>query len=317
MKRFRASLVGTGIITILLAVVSGAVVAEGSVELPAGGLAFAANPSVTIEQQDLVIGSASIAVTYTLRNAAQSPQSIVVTFSLPELDASALADGEVTLPAAEPTNYIQFSPKVDGQAPAVKVEQRAIALGLDVSSTLTAAGIPLFPFGTTSASKLSDLSAADRLDLLERGILKEEGSAVVAAWTLKTVAYWRQTFAPGQTITIANSYRPISGAAPSRPEALPTLRKRFCLSTAQEAAIAKLPVEGGVAPTATSVAYLTTAGADQLGPARRFRMLIETNDQLTIVAMCRDGLKRTGPMQLEWTGTEHTLDEDMHILFVR
>ena len=296
---------------------SGTVVAEGSVELPAGGLAFAANPSITIEQQDLVIGSASIALTYALRNAAQSQQSILITFSLPELDASALADGEVTLPSAEPSNYIQFSLKVDGQAPAVKVEQRAIALGLDDSSTLTAAGIPLFPFGMTAASKLSDLSAADRLDLLERGILKEDGSAVVAAWTLKTVAYWRQTFAPGQTITIAHSYRPISSAAPHRPEALPGLRKRFCLSATQEVSITKLPVEGGVAPTATSIAYLATTGADQLGPARRFRMLIETNDQLTIVAMCRDGLKRTGPMQLEWTGTEHTLDEDIHILFVR
>lgn len=291
--------------------------ADASGELPAGGLAFAANPSISIERQDVLLSRDLITLTYALRNEAQSPQAILITFALPELDTNAVADGEVILPSADPSNYVQFSPKVDGQAPAFKIEQRAFALGLDVSEVLARNHIPLFPFSTTSSGKLSGITVADRLDFLERGILKEDGSSVIAAWTLKTIAHWRQVIPAGQRINIVHSYRPITGVAPYKTETLQSSRKRSCLSDAQEGAIAKLPSEGGVTPTFTSVGFLAISGSDNLGPARRFRLLIETADQFTIVATCRDGLKRTGPTQLEWTATDHVLEEDLHVLFVR
>ena len=291
--------------------------AETSVEVAAGGLAFAGNPSITLEQQDVLITADAITISYELRNKAQSAQAILVTFALPELDANAVADAELILPSAEPANYVQFLPKADGQPVAFKIEHRAIALGLDVTSSLNSAGIPLFPFGSGAAAKLADLGSAERLDLLERGILKEDGPAAVAAWTLKTVAYWRQTFAPQQTITVVLSYRPIAGIAVYNPETLQTLRKRTCVTPAIERAIAQLPSEGGVAPVLTSVGFLASAGADLLGPARRFRMIIETSDRLTIVATCREGLVRTGPMQLEWTASDHIHEDDLHVLFAR
>lgn len=309
-----AGIVLTGAI---LADVPGAFAAESSVELAAGGLSFAANPSISMERQDVLVSPDMITLTYTLHNDAQLPQAILITFALPELDTNAVTDGEVILPSADPNNYVQFSPKVDGQAPPFKIEQRATALGLDVSNTLASAGIALFPFGSASSSKLSELSAADRLAFLERGILKEEGSSVVAAWTLKTVAHWRQVLPAGQQINIVHTYRPITGVTSYKTETLQSSRRRSCLTEAQETAIAKLPTEGGVAPTFTSVGFLAASGSDQLGPARRFRILIETADQLTIVATCRDGMKRTGPTQLEWTATDHVLDEDLQILFVR
>jgi Domain of unknown function (DUF4424) len=299
------------------ALFSASAAADGSNELPAGGLAFAANPSIAIEQQDIQLSRDLITLTYALRNDAQSQQTIVIAFTLPELDTNAVSDGEVILPSADPANFVQFSPQVDGQAPSFRVEQRALALGLDVSDVLARHHIPLFPFAGASQGKLAELNASDRLDLLERGILKEDGSAVVAAWTLRTVAYWRQSLQAGQKINIAISYRPIAGVASYKAETLQSQRKRACLTAAQEAAIAKLPTEGGVAPTLTSVGLLASNGGDQLGPARRMRILIEAGDQSTIVATCRDGLKRTGPTQLEWTATDHLLDEDLHVLFVR
>ena len=293
------------------------IAAGGSNELPAGGLSFAANPSISIEQQDIQLSRDLITLNYTLRNDAQSPQAILIAFSLPELDTSALSDGEVILPSAEPANFVQFTLEVDGQMPSYNVEQRALALGLDVSPVLTRNRIPYFPFAASSQDKLAGLSAGERLDLLERGILKEEGPAVVAAWTLKTVAYWRQSLQAGQKINIVVSYRPIVGVASYKTETLQSLRKRSCLSEAQEVAIAKLPAEGGIAPTFTSVGLLAANGGDQLGPAHRIRILIETGDQSTIVATCREGLKRTGPTQLEWTATDYLLDEDLHVSFVR
>ena len=66
--------------------------ATTSVELAAGGLSFAANPSIILERQDLVISPDTITVTYALRNSAQATQALVVTFALPELDANAVVE---------------------------------------------------------------------------------------------------------------------------------------------------------------------------------------------------------------------------------
>ena len=291
--------------------------ATSSVELAAGGLSFAANPSIIIERHDLVISPDMITVTYAMRNESQSTQALVVTFALPELDANAVADSELVLPSDTPTNYVQFQPRVDGQAVVFNVEQRATALGLDVTDILKRVGIPLFPFGNGAAAKLTELTDSDRIDLLERGVLKEDGTSIVASWTLKTVAHWRQTFAPDQTITITQSYRPIVGTAGLQPETLQTQRKRSCVTPEFEKALTQLPSEGGIGPRLTSVGFLATAGADGLGPARRYRMIIETSDRLMIASTCRDGLKRTGPMQFEWTTSDHVSDEDLHVLFAR
>ena len=291
--------------------------ATTSVELAAGGLSFAANPSIILERQDLVISPDTITVTYALRNTSTSTQALVVTFALPELDANAVADSELVLPTDTPTNYVQFQPRVDGQAVAFGVEQRATALGLDITDTLKRVGIPLFPFGTGAAAKLTELVDADRIDLLERGALKEDGTSIVASWTLKTVAHWRQAITAGQTITITQAYRPIVGTAGLQPDSLQVHRKRSCVTPAFETALAQLPSEGGVGPLLTSVGFMATVGADNLGPARRYRLIIETSDRLMIAATCRDGLKRTGPMQFEWTTSDHVPDEDLHVLFAR
>jgi hypothetical protein len=288
-----------------------------SAEIAAGGLTFAANPSIVIEQQDVLITPDRITLTYALRNNASTPQAIHIAFALPDLDANAISDAEVALPAAEPANFIQFSTTVDGQPIAVKVEQRTLAIGLDVTALLMANGLAVFPFMDNMAVKLEALAPAPRLELLERGVLKEDGTAVAPAWTLKSTAHWRQNFEPQQTLTIVHTYRPIAGVASYSSEAVQPFRKRACVNAAQESAIAKLPAEGGVAPTLTSVGYGSTPAADALGPARKFRLIVETKDPITIVATCREGLKRTSPMQLDWSANDYVLDEELQVLFAR
>lgn len=290
---------------------------ETSSESGAGGLSFAANPSIRIEQQDVLVGPDKVSVTYTVRNTAGSQQSIHISFLLPDLEAGAVADGEIALGSALPHNFVQFSTLVDGQPISLQAEQRASALGFDVTGLLSASGLPLFPLADGFPEKLEALPAAQRLDLLERGILKDDGTTLTPAWTLKTVAAWRQTFAADQTITIQHSYRPIAGLSQYRAETVSALGKRACLTAAQENIIAKLPAEGAAAPTLTSVTYSATPNVDGLGPVRRFRLIVEVRDPVTVVASCREGLKRTGPMQLEWAASDYIPDEDFMVLFAR
>jgi hypothetical protein len=290
---------------------------EASVEIGAGGLSFAANSSIRIEQQDVLVTPDKVAITYTLRNDADTPQSIFMSFQLPDLDANAVTDGEIAITPGEPANFVQFATTVDGQPVVPRTEQRAMALGLDVTGGLDAAGLKPFPFAKGLAARLEALGAAQRTDLLERGIVKEDGAALAPAWSLKSVAYWRQTFAAGQTITIMHSYRPVSGTSSFSEGALEAARRRSCLTRAQEDAIAKLKAAAAVAPTLASITYAATPGADALGPVRRFRLIVETGDPATVVASCREGLKRTGPLQLEWTASDYAPEEDFQLLFVR
>lgn len=290
---------------------------DSSVEIGAGGLSFAANPSIRIEQQDVLVAPDKISITYTIHNEATTPQAIYVSFLLPDLDANAIAEGELALASTDPANFVQFTVTADGQPVAMRTEHRVTALGLEVLALLAAAELPLFPFADMLAAKLEALMPAQRIELLERGVIKEDGTAIAPAWNFKTIAYWRQSFAPDQTITIRHAYRPIASTTTLPPEAIAALRKRSCLSAAQEAAIAKLPTGDGNGPTLTSLTYSATPAADALGAIRRFRLIVETGDPLTVVATCREHLHQTGPIQLEWSVTDYLPDEDFQFAFAR
>ncbi len=289
--------------------------AELSPEMATGAIAFAANASIILESQEVVITQDRITVTYGLRNNASMPQSLLLTFAMPDLDVAAIADKETAAEKFEQHNFIGAATQVDGQPVTMLFEQRALALGLDVTASLKAARLPLVSAAGTFSQKLAALEPGLRLDLLERGILKEDGPAIVPAWTVKSVGYWRQTFSPGPA-TIVHTYQPIAGSGDYHADLLPVLRKRHCLTAAQEGAIAALSLRRSAAQL-TSIGYLATAGGDAFGPARRFRIIIEMSDPATLVASCREGLRRTGPLQLEWSATDYSHEEDLQVLFAR
>lgn len=281
-----------------------------------GGLVFAPHPTLKLAQQELVISADRVGITYTVRNDAETAQTILVTFPLPDLEAGPVSEGEVQL-ADDPTNFVKAAILVDGQPVMPQVEQRAYALGLDITALLIATGLDIFPATPDLATRIANLSEAHRLEMLQRGILKEDGGTSIPAWTLKTVAHWRQTFAPRRSTTLQHSYRPIIGVTTFGTEALPGLRKRVCLDTAQEQAIGRLPNFGRDGATIKTVSYVASTSGESLGPAQRFKLIVETGDVDTVVATCREGLKRTGPMQLEWNASDYTIDDDLLFAFAR
>jgi hypothetical protein len=314
----RGGISGLGAALLLAAGTVTAAEAPPTVEIGTGGLSFAANPALVPERQDVLITPDRIRLTYAVRNGATTPLSITIAFTLPDLDAASLAADELALRSDSTDNFVRATTLVDGQPVTLQTEQRALALGLDVTATVLAARLPLFPFASDMTARLEMLDAAGRLDLLERGILRVEGGSLTPAWTLKTVAHWRQTFAAGQTLTLVHSYHPLVGVMPATGGAIGGLRKRICLSPAQETAISKLPREGTTGtPTLTTVGFLATPGADHVGPYHSYRLIIETADPATVVASCRDGLRRTGPMQFELNAADYVPDEDLQVLIAR
>lgn len=296
--------------------VSGAAEAA-TTELAAGGLSFPPHSMITVESQEVLLTVDRVRVTYVLRNTDRDTSGMLAAFLLPDIDANAVRDGDLKLPATDGKNFNAFAVLVDGQPVVPQVEQRALAVGLDVTAELAATRVGLFPFSEESERMIAALAPAMRADYLERGLLKEDGDRLQPAWVLKTTAYWRQRFGADQAVTIELSYRPMAGSAPYTATGLNSYRTTMCVQPSTEAKIAALPVEGGVGPVMTSVHYAYVPGADALGPAKRFRLIVETSDAAVVASSCADGLKRTAPAQLDWTIADYTPDEDFRILFVR
>jgi hypothetical protein len=292
---------------------------ELQTELAAGGLIFSGNLNLTIEQQELTIAPDAVHLNYSIRNGDAANHTITIAFPFPDVDGGTSPDvfgKEPTLENAWPTSVMGVVIAVDGLRPNYTIEQRAIAVGLDVTKVISDAGLPLFPHAADLEQRLVDLDPAIRTDLIERGILKIDDDVLSPSWTLKSTAYWRQPFPAGETLALALHYQPLTGRNAFSSGALQPLKTSVCVNAGLEQSIVQL-ASGGRAMTMVAVGYIAHPGAEALGPVGRFRLTIETSDPKSIVATCRQGLTRIGPTTSDSTATNHPMDEDFRFLFVR
>ncbi len=282
----------------------------------AGGLAFVSDPAITIESQEIVLSAGEIKVTYGLRNTGAAGRTIMTVFQLPDLDAALIGDQPVRLANVQSPNFVAAAIVIDGSQPPVEVEQRALVLGLDVTALLTANQITLMPFDKAAAAQLRRLPKAVRTDFLQRGIVRAEDERIEPNWALKTTAYWRQSFPPRKTVTIALTYKPVSATAVYDSALIETLKAAHCLDSTLEAAVTRRIAAQNGNVSFSWLTYTPGTAASALGPARRLKLRIEKRDIGTIVATCRQGLRPLGPTTLEWTAQDYALEEEVHVLYI-
>ncbi len=294
---------------------------ETAREIPAGGLIIVPDVALAIERQDVTVSRDSIRIVYAIANDSPEPRTLQITFPLPELDATALADQTVNLPQLDPVNFVGAVYSADGIERPAGFEQRAIAFGVDVTADLTAAGIPLYPYLPVTAERLARMPEALRTDMTERGVVRIDNDRIYPGWTLRTTAVWRQTFAPGKTTVLALTYKPISGSTRPSTEAIVTLREPYCLTAAAEAAIARhasAPPQAGTSAAPLSwVHYALTSGASWALPSAKFRLHVVKPVPDSLIASCRKGMRPAGPTVLEWKAEDFSPDDDVLVLFIR
>jgi Domain of unknown function (DUF4424) len=285
-------------------------------EIAVGGLIFSGNLNLTIDQQDLTIAAEAIQVNYSIRNADSSDHTITIAFPFADVDVGMSPDLQAGITVGNPANFMDIVIDVDGRRPAYAVEQRAIAVGLDVTRALVDAQLPLFPLAADLSERLADLDPAVRNDLVVRGILKIDDDVVSPAWTLKTTAHWRQPFPAGETLALSLSYKPITGRNAFSSGALQPLKKGVCIDAGAEQSIMQLASQG-TPLTMVSVGYAPHSAAEALGAVGRFRLTVDQSDAKSIVATCRQGLRKTGPTTSDWAAANYAIDEEFRFLFVR
>jgi hypothetical protein len=292
---------------------------EPTEELATGSLIYGSFGALVTEREDLVVGLDKIQVTYLIRNAGSHDRTTTIVFPLPDIDMAALDGAAVAVPAFDPqnpTNFIGFWALLDGKAVAPHVDVRAKALGwIDVSSTLTSLGLPLYPLDPAMEDKLAQLKASTRADLAVRGIVNLVDGVAQPLWTLRTAFHWPVTFPFGKLVTIQLGYRPVIGSALWTTDNAEALVERFCVDKATaDALTAKAAADEPV--TVYWVHYQPGKGAALKGPSARFNLTIEKPDVSSITATCRQGLKPGTPLTLELSTEDSINDEDINVLFV-
>jgi Domain of unknown function (DUF4424) len=293
--------------------------AELKTELAAGGLIFSSNLNLALDQHEIMISSEVVQASYAIRNRDASDHTITIAFPFPDVDGNASSNLfsklDPVLADGWPANFMDMVIAVDGRRPTYALEQRAIAVGLDITKVITDAGLPLFPQSVDLSQRVADLDAAVRSDLIERGILKVDDDIVSPGWAVKTTAYWRQPFPAGQTLSLVLTYKPFTGRNAFSSGALQPLKKAACIDVLAEQSIMRLASEGAPLDM-VAVGYLAHPGAEALGPAGRFRLTVETPTVKSIVATCRQGLSKTSPTTNDWVATDYALDEEFRFLIV-
>ncbi|MFM9940274.1 MAG: DUF4424 family protein [Hyphomicrobiaceae bacterium] len=291
---------------------------KGTRELPTGGLLLVPDYALVLDAYDLTIGRDEIRAVYTLSNPTPEPRAITVAFPLPDIDALSIGEQTVNFPKTEPLNFVGASLSADGVAMTPRFQQRAIILGLDVTTELEALRVPLFPYRSDMADQLRRLPDVLIKEFQERGLARYERDNLVPGWTLKTTAYWRHTIAPGKPSVLSLSYMPVMGSGTPEGNGSDGLGKSYCLDAVAEAAVAKhVGAVGASSPPLHWLTYNLTSGAGASLQAAQFRLRIGRSAADAAMATCRKDSKPVGPTVLEWTAKDFYPDDDIAVLFIR
>ena len=294
--------------------------AEPTMELPAGGLIYVTQQTLVTDTEDIVIAAGQVRATYVVRNGGDAPHTGLIAFALPDVDMVALDGSPVDNPAFDPdnlANYVGYAASVDGQPAATFVESRAFALGLiDATATLRELNLPLYPLHPGLGDQIAALPDAVRADLLARSLIRLNDGQWEPLWRLKTTLFWQQSYTPGQTRTVAISYRPIAGTGNWTADTAAALQQRYCVPQATADALTR---RGATAPAPLKwVHYTAYAGATGRGAAGTYRVAIEAAPGQQSGYTCHDGLKTetaaAGSRQQSLSG--YTPEEEIMVLFV-
>jgi hypothetical protein len=287
---------------------------EPTVELPAGGLVFNLQQhELVLERKDVVLGIDKVRITYVVRNPHAEDRALPTAFPMPEIDMASLEGAIAAIPAydpANPTNFVGFWTMIDGVAVEPDVDVRAKSIGhIDVTESLRAAKIPLFPFAPELDEALLATPRDVREDLVRRGVLKAVNGDLEPAWKLETVFHWSTTFPAGRAATIQHGYRPVVGVTQWTEARAEKFAKDYCVSSDDVRALTQKASEGKP-PAVYLLHYHPPHNSWLEGRAAAYSLTLEKPEAGSIVASCRTGLRASG---LELRADEVDFENDAWI----
>src|SRR6185369_12469558 len=114
---------------------SGAAFANDSIsELGTGGLILSRTDAVRMQSEKLAISTDEVTVDYVFKNDTDKDVNATVAFPMPDIEGTIYDRPQ--LPDGESDNFLGFEVKVDGNDVQPQLEQKAFALGIDITDLL-------------------------------------------------------------------------------------------------------------------------------------------------------------------------------------
>lgn len=317
---------------------SGAAFANDSIgELGAGGIILSRTDAVSMLSEKLSISLDEITVDYVFRNQTDEDVDAIVAFPMPDI-AGTVYDRPY-IPDSESDNFLGFEVTVDGKEIKPQLEQKAFAVGIDVTGLLAENEVPVNPFSQPVYAGLEALSEETAADWISRGLVfidsYDDGAGWknvrTPLWSLKSTYWWRSTFPAGREVKVSHRYKPSVGGTAGLSfffdgkfndeyGTYSDYKRRYCMDDAFEKAILKLARESkdGYPPLMEQrIEYvLTTGGNWALGTIGDFRLTIDKGDPKNLISFCGENVRKTGPTTFEMTAKEYYPARDIDILIL-
>ncbi|MDI7861461.1 DUF4424 domain-containing protein [Rhizobiaceae bacterium n13] len=303
-------------------------------ELETGGLAYVQSDEVSMEEEDLFISRDEIRVRYVFANSSDRDVTSIVAFPMPDILGE--PNGMIAIPDMEADNFLGFSVLQDGKPIEPTLQQRVIALGIDMTEEVVARGIPLLPYSAATSEALEKLPAEVKAGWIDKGLIfadrYDEGEGMVEhlipLWTLRSVYWWETTFPAGRQVRVEHSYKPSVGGTVDvsyLEDGKPTGQRyrdyveRYCIddNMVKIARQSKAALEAGKPHYVENwISYVLTTGANWQGPIKRFKLTVDKGRPQDYVSFCGSGVKKVGPTTFEMTVEDFFPEKDLHILFL-
>ncbi|PBB34756.1 DUF4424 domain-containing protein [Mesorhizobium sp. WSM3868] len=303
-------------------------------ELGTGGLILSRSDAVAMESEDLFISPEKVTVDYVFRNTTDKDVSAIVAFPMPDIEGD--PNEMPAIPEAQSDNFLGFEVTIDGVDAKPQLEQKAFALGIDITDELKAHDVPLYPFGDVAKAALAKLPKDVPEDWEDRGIIIEDtadnGSGMQTAyapfWQLRSTYWWRSTFPANKQVHVSHRYKPSVGGTSSVSfyydgkfqGQYDTYKTRYCMDGAFENAVRKAANEnpdGYPKYFESRIAYvLTTGGNWASGSIGNFKLTIDKGSPKNLVSFCGDNVRKVGPTTFEMTAKDFYPEHDIGILLL-
>ncbi|CAN7483788.1 DUF4424 domain-containing protein [Mesorhizobium sp. LjRoot246] len=323
------------VLTAALALSAGSACANDSVaELGTGGLILSRSDAVAMQSEDLFISPEKVTVDYVFHNNTDRDVDAIVAFPMPDISGN--PEEIPAIPENQSDNFLGFEVTINGVAAKPQLEQKVLALGIDISAELKAQNVPFYPFGDAAKAALAKLPQAVIDDWVNRGIIIEDtGSDGTEAnkvytpfWQLRSTYWWRSTFPANKDVHVSHRYKPSVGGTSSVSffydgkfqGQYATYKTRYCMDNAFENAVRKAAKDGpdGYPQYNESrIAYiLTTGGNWAMGTIGKFKLTVDKGNPRALVSFCGDNVKKTGPTTFEMTANDFYPEHDIDILIL-
>ena len=323
------------VLTAVLALSAAPAFANDSVaELGTGGLILSRSDAVAMQSEDLFISPEKVTVDYVFHNNTDRDVDAIVAFPMPDISGN--PEEIPAIPENQSDNFLGFEVTIDGVAAKPQLEQKVLALGIDVSAELKAQNVPFYPFGDAAKAALAKLPQAVTDDWVNRGIIIEDTGSdgtetkkvYTPFWQLRSTYWWRSTFPANKDVHVSHRYKPSVGGTSSVSffydgkfqGQYATYKTRYCMGDTFENAVrkaAKDDPDGYPKYFESRIAYiLTTGGNWAAGTIGKFKLTVDKGNPKALVSFCGDNVKKVGPTTFEMTADDFYPEHDIDILIL-